>query len=87
MKIELKGFQESAALDIVSKLEKARLSVADGDLEAIVLSAPTGSGKTITVASVIDQTLGGGDGVIARPETSFLWLSDRRPPALSSGWV
>lgn len=42
----------------------------------MVLSAPTGSGKTITVASVIDQTFGGGDGIPARPNTVFLWLSD-----------
>ena len=42
----------------------------------MILSAPTGSGKTITLASVIDQTLGGGDGVVARPDTVFLWLSD-----------
>lgn len=76
MKLELKAFQEVAAFDILMKLDKARQSVIDGDLEAIVLSAPTGSGKTITVASVIDQTFGGGDGVPARPSTVFLWLSD-----------
>lgn len=76
MKLELKTFQEIASLDILLKLNKARQSVADGDLEAIVLSAPTGSGKTITVASVIDQTFGGGDGIPARPDTIFLWLSD-----------
>ena len=45
-------------------------------LQAIVLSAPTGSGKTITVAAVIDWTFGGADGIIARPNTIFLWLSD-----------
>ena len=76
MKLELKTFQEIASLDILTKLNKARQSVAEGDLEAIVLSAPTGSGKTITVASVIDQTFGGGDGIAARPGTIFLWLSD-----------
>lgn len=76
MKLELKAFQEVAALDILTRLDKARQGVAEGDLEAIVLSAPTGSGKTITVAAVIDQTFGGGDGVTARPNTVFLWLSD-----------
>jgi len=76
MKLELKPFQEVAALDILTKLDKARQEVAGGDLQAIVLSAPTGSGKTITVAAVIDQTFGGGDGVTARPNTTFLWLSD-----------
>lgn len=76
MKLELKAFQENAARDIMTKLDKARSSVASGDLEAIVLAAPTGSGKTITLAQVIDYTFGGGDGVSARPNTVFLWLSD-----------
>lgn len=76
MKVELKPFQETATRDVLTKLDKARQGVVDGDLEAIVLSAPTGSGKTVTIAAVIDQTFGGGDGIPARPDTVFLWLSD-----------
>jgi type III restriction enzyme len=76
MKLELKSFQENAARDIMARLDKARDSVASGDLEAIILAAPTGSGKTITLAQVIDYTFGGGDGISARPNTVFLWLSD-----------
>jgi type III restriction enzyme len=76
MKVELKPFQEVASRAVLDELAEARFSVAKGKLQAVVLSAPTGSGKTITVASVIDQMFGGGDGVQARPETVFLWLSD-----------
>jgi type III restriction enzyme len=76
MKVELKPFQETASRSVLDELAEARTSVARGKLQAVVLSAPTGSGKTITVASVVDQLLGGGDGVPARPETVFLWLSD-----------
>lgn len=76
MKLELKPFQENAARDIMAKLDRARYSVVSGDLEAIILAAPTGSGKTITLAQVIDYTYGGGDGISARPNTVFLWLSD-----------
>ena len=76
MKFELKNFQEVAARDIITKLNKARESVAANDLEAIILAAPTGSGKTITLAQVIELTYGGGDGVMARPDAVFLWLSD-----------
>lgn len=76
MRIEPKLFQDIAARDVLNKLLKARQGVADGDAEAIVLSAPTGSGKTITVAAVIDWTFGGADGILARPDTTFLWLSD-----------
>lgn len=76
MKIELKPFQETAARGIIEELADARSAVARGKNQAVVLSAPTGSGKTITVAAVIDMLLGGGDGVEARPQTTFLWLSD-----------
>jgi type III restriction enzyme len=76
MKYELKTFQTEAARSILNKLAQARPGVTEGELEAIILSAPTGSGKTITVAAVIDWIFGGADGVVARPQTTFLWLSD-----------
>jgi len=76
MQIELKPFQGTFAREILGELAEARDSVARGKLQAVVLSAPTGSGKTITIAAVIDQVLGGADGFPARPDTVFLWLSD-----------
>ena len=76
MKMELKSFQDTAARDIMDSLDEARISAAKGKLQAVVLAAPTGSGKTITLAQVIDYTFGGGDGISARPNTVFLWLSD-----------
>lgn len=76
MKVELKHFQEITTQTVLEELAEARGSVAKGKLQAVILSAPTGSGKTITVASVIDQTFGGAEGVTARPNTTFLWLSD-----------
>lgn len=76
MKLELKPFQEKAALGIMAELDDARSSSAKGKAQAVVLSAPTGSGKTITLAQVIELTYGGGDGIQARPNTVFLWLSD-----------
>lgn len=76
MRLELKTFQTISARTILTKLEQARNGVRDGDLEAVVLSAPTGSGKTITVAAVIDWFFGGTEGFTARPNTTFLWLSD-----------
>ncbi|MCC3246415.1 DEAD/DEAH box helicase family protein [Methylocystis sp. WRRC1] len=76
MKFELKDFQTTSARGIITKLGQARQGVSSGELEAIVLSAPTGSGKTITVAAVIDWMFGGADGLPARPNTTFLWLSD-----------
>ncbi len=86
MKIELKPFQESAARDILGELDEARQAIARGKkAQAVVLSAPQGSGKTITVAAVIDFTFGGGDPVWARPNTTFLWLSDAPELNVQSG--
>lgn len=76
MKFDLKPFQETAARDIITELDDARGRIGQGRLQAVVLAAPTGSGKTITLAQVIDLTYGGGDGISARPDTVFLWLSD-----------
>lgn len=85
MKLDLKSFQETAARDIICELDEARASAAKGKLQAVILSAPTGSGKTITLAQVIDLTFGGGDGVPARPNTTFLWLSDSPELNVQSG--
>lgn len=85
MKLELKPFQENAAREIICQLDEARVSVAKGRLQAVILSAPTGSGKTITLAQVIDLTFGGGDGIPARPQTTFLWLSDSPELNVQSG--
>jgi type III restriction enzyme len=76
MKFELKDFQTTSARAILDELDEARVAASKGKLQAVVLSAPTGSGKTITVAAVIDWMFGGGDGIAARPNTTFLWLSD-----------
>lgn len=76
MKFELKDFQITSARCILDELDEARIASAKGKLQAVVLSAPTGSGKTITVAAVIDWMFGGADGISARPNTTFLWLSD-----------
>lgn len=76
MKFELKEFQTISARSILDEIDEARVAASKGKLQAVVLSAPTGSGKTITMAAVIDWTFGGADGIAARPNTCFLWLSD-----------
>ena len=76
MKLELKDFQAQAARLLLAELEEARLAVRRGKLQALVLSAPAAAGKTTTLAAVMGWTLGGAAGLSARPDTTFLWLSD-----------
>lgn len=76
MRIELKTFQEVAALDIRKHIESAWSDIRSGHAQAIVLSSPTGSGKTTTIAAVMEWLYKGHDSYPADPKAVFLWLSD-----------
>jgi len=52
--------------------EYARSSV----LQSLVFSSPTGSGKTITLAALLEQLFHGTEGHPARPYSRVLWISD-----------
>ena len=47
-----------------------------GKHQAIVFSSPTGSGKTITIAGLLEDLLNGTEDFPARPQMRFLWISD-----------
>lgn len=77
MRIELKEFQDNAVADLFAKLKKARRDATeDGELQAIVLSSPTGSGKTITLTALIERILRGDESETGDCDAVFLWLSD-----------
>lgn len=76
MKVELKEFQELAVQDLFGKVKKASRDAADGELQAIILSSPTGSGKTITLISLIERILRGDEQTAGDRNAVFLWLSD-----------
>ena len=58
MKIELKDFQDDAVEQLIKKLNPAKREVADGgDHQAVILAAPTGSGKTVITAALIEEIL------------------------------
>lgn len=79
MKFELKDYQEEAAGKAVAGLRKGSGEYADdGTHTAVSLVAPTGAGKTVIAAAVIERILfgdpegaGGPD-----PDAVFLWLTD-----------
>ena len=83
MKIQLHEFQRQAVRELLAELEEAR-----GELErrkkhqALVLSAPTGSGKTVIMSALIEAVLDAGhpDGEASEfPDSraSFLWITDQ----------
>ena len=76
MKIELKPFQEIAAQKLLSHVKKARKGVLDKDNQAIILSSPTGSGKTVILTQLIEWILQGDEETEGDKDAVFIWLSD-----------
>ncbi|MGH9904208.1 MAG: DEAD/DEAH box helicase, partial [Pyrinomonadaceae bacterium] len=77
MKIALKEFQADAVEQLLRRLRQAKAGVKEGLPQAVVLSAPTGSGKTVITAAIIEEILEGSDRFDPEPDAVFLWLSDQ----------
>lgn len=82
MKVNLIAFQDKAVkqlrLDIAEALDSYRRR---GKTQVVSLQAPTGAGKTIIAASLIEDiyfgsTLADGTTFDEQPEAIFVWLSD-----------
>ncbi len=82
MKVKLIAFQDKAVkelrLDIADALDNYRRR---GKTQVVSLQAPTGAGKTIIAASLIEDiyfgsTLADGTTFNEQPEAIFVWLSD-----------
>ncbi|GII96070.1 DEAD/DEAH box helicase [Sinosporangium siamense] len=78
MKYELFDYQESAAAVVSKYLVKAAHDHADDADErtAVVLAAPTGSGKTVIATSVIEASLDGDEAAPGIVDATFLWVTD-----------
>lgn len=76
MRFTLKDFQLDAADQLMEALSDARPAAGRGRAQAVVLSSPTGSGKTVIITEMIERILFGYNGVPPDPKATFLWLSD-----------
>lgn len=82
MRLSLRGYQETAVIRLLRTIRHAQQGIASlGALQGVQFSAPTGSGKTVMLAAVIEGLLVGNEhsvtaGVTSDPGLSFLWLSD-----------
>ncbi|MGB8644719.1 MAG: DEAD/DEAH box helicase family protein, partial [Anaerolineae bacterium] len=76
MNIELKGFQETAARKMRDDVQAAQSLIGVDRSVALVLSSPTGSGKTVTVTALMEWLYDGFESFPPNPQATFLWLSD-----------
>ena len=82
MKVELFPFQKKAVADLRMKTAEALGSYRRTHTPQVVsLQAPTGAGKTIIMAALVENVYFGTDQYIEQPEAIFVWLSDS--PALN----
>lgn len=76
MNIDLKSFQDTAAKELLTEVEFARREIVRNKQQAIVLSSPTGSGKTVIVTQLLEWIWKGSEEREGDKDAVFLWLSD-----------
>jgi type III restriction enzyme len=76
MRIEPKDFQDDAVHRLAEEIESARREIDRGRPQAVVLSSPTGSGKTVIMTLLMERMWAGHEAIAANPNAIFLWLSD-----------
>lgn len=77
MRDELISFQKTAVQNLLHEISSAvAYHKVDGRPQVIAFRAPTGSGKTIVMATVIEDVFCGNETRIEQPEAIFVWLSD-----------
>jgi type III restriction enzyme len=76
MRIEPKDFQDDAVHRLAEEIDAARREIDRGRPQAVVLSSPTGSGKTVIMTLLMERMWAGHESLAADPNAIFLWLSD-----------
>ena len=77
MKVELFPFQKRALADIRMKTAEAMGSYHRTHAPQVIsFTAPTGAGKTIIMASLIESIFTGNDSFVEQPNAIVIWLSD-----------
>ena len=83
MRYTLKNYQHRALIEVSNALRRAVKYYADDPTGywSVALSAPTGAGKTVVAAAVIEVLFDGGGALAEDPDATVLWVTD--DPALN----
>jgi type III restriction enzyme len=76
MKLTLKDFQADTVAELLENFRSAQAASAKRP-QAVLLNAPTGSGKTVMATRLIEALLEGDDENPGDPDLVFLWLTDQ----------
>ncbi len=76
MKVHLFEFQEQALETLRTKVHQASTFASSTNPQAVVFSAPTGSGKTVMMTALFEDILYGTSGFEPQPDAVILWISD-----------
>src|SRR4051794_32155722 len=78
MRLTLKDFQDEAVAELRKQASfAANEATGGGSKQTLILSAPTGSGKTVIAAAWIERLLQGDDTYPADADATFLWITDQ----------
>ena len=77
MRLNLKDFQEIAVQHLLEEATLAANEVRLKKQQAIVFSAPTGSGKTVVATALMERIYDGDEEYEPDPQAAFLWLTDQ----------
>lgn len=78
MKLTLKAFQSDAVDDLRKRARQSSNEILDdGDEQALLLNAPTGSGKTAMATAFMERLVNGDEDHPPDPNATFLWITDQ----------
>jgi len=77
LKLQLKDFQANTVDRLYTDARSAKREAEEGREQAIVLASPTGSGKTMIAAALMERIVEGDDNHGPDEEAMFLWLTDQ----------
>jgi type III restriction enzyme len=78
MRLVLKDFQLDSVDELIDKLRRAAREVNQSrEAQAVGLSSPTGSGKTVMVTAAMERLIEGDTDHEALPDAVFLWITDQ----------
>jgi type III restriction enzyme len=77
MKVQLKSFQQERVAQLIEALRLAAAEASPTRLQAVMLSSPTGSGKTIMATAAIEAIIKGDEDAAGNPNAIILWITDQ----------